>query len=60
MGHGAGVATKHAILAAVVNQASSYMLVFDGLAADGHVLGGCSAKAHARLCGQMRLAPRSG
>lgn len=40
MGHGAGVATKHAILAAAGNQATSYMLVFDGLAADGHVLGG--------------------
>jgi MFS family permease len=40
MGHGPGVATKHAILAAAGNQATSYMLVFDGLAADRHVLGG--------------------
>jgi MFS family permease len=40
MGHGAGVATKHALLAAAANQATNYMLVFDGLAADGHVLGG--------------------
>jgi MFS family permease len=40
MGHGAGVATKHAILAAAGNQAASYMLVFDGLAADQHVFGG--------------------
>ena len=40
MGHDAGVATKHALLAAAGNQATNYMLVFDGLAADRHVLGG--------------------
>ena len=40
MGHDAGVATKHAILAAAANQATNYMLIFDGLAADRHVLRG--------------------
>ncbi|MEO7095498.1 MAG: MFS transporter [Polyangiales bacterium] len=40
MGHGAGVATKHALLAAAGNQATNYMLVICGLAADRHVLGG--------------------
>ena len=40
MGNDAAVATKHALLAAAANQATNYMLVFDGLAADGHVLGG--------------------
>jgi PAT family beta-lactamase induction signal transducer AmpG len=40
MGHGAGVATKHALLAAAGNQATNYMLVVCGLAADRHVLGG--------------------
>jgi MFS family permease len=40
MGHDAGVATKHAILTAAANQATNYMLVFDGLAADRHVFGG--------------------
>jgi len=37
MGHDAGVATKHAILTAAANQATNYMLVFDGLAADRHL-----------------------
>jgi MFS transporter, PAT family, beta-lactamase induction signal transducer AmpG len=40
MGDDAAVATKHALYAAAANQATNYMMVVDGLAADRKVLGG--------------------
>jgi hypothetical protein len=40
MGDDAAVATKHALYAAAANQATNYMMVFDGLAADRKVFGG--------------------
>jgi len=40
MGDDAAVATKHALYAAAANQATNYMMVFDGLAADKKILGG--------------------
>ena len=40
MGNDAGVATKHALFAAAANQATNYMLLFDGMASDGKILNG--------------------
>jgi MFS family permease len=40
MGNDSGVATKHALFAAAANQATNYMLVFDGMASDGKILSG--------------------
>ncbi|MGZ3416426.1 MAG: MFS transporter [Polyangiales bacterium] len=40
MGNDSGVATKHALFAAAANQATNYMLVFDGMASDGKILKG--------------------
>ncbi len=54
MGQCPGVATKHALYAAAANQATNYVGLVDGLAADGRVLGARLGRGSVGLCAPMR------